>query len=171
MISSSSVEPRRGSILNTLKLFSETKNCRSEAQGVQVLISSKVKSTTWATLFQIKAYNLTREAGHHTNMPRPRTPKEIKQFLGLTGYYRKFVPCFSEISRPLAKLTAKDTSFEWTPQCQFSFEMLKDALMSGHLFSSIPILRSPIQFLQMQANMGGLAYSLKNTHLSSMEKK
>ena len=63
------------------------------------------------------------------NMPRPRTPKEIKQFLGLTGYYRKFVPHFSEISRPLAKLTAKDASFEWTPQCQFSFEMLKDALM------------------------------------------
>ena len=70
-------------------------------------------------------------------MPRPRTPKEIKQFLGLTGYYRKFIPCFSEISRPLAKLTAKDTQFEWTPQCQFSFEMLKDALMSA------PILKYP----------------------------
>ena len=70
-------------------------------------------------------------------MPRPRTPKEIKQFLGLTGYYWKFIPHFSEISRPLAKLTAKDTSFEWTPQCQFSFEMLKDALMSA------PILKYP----------------------------
>ena len=70
-------------------------------------------------------------------MPHPQTPKEIKQFLGLTGYYRKFVPRFSEISRPLAKLTVKDTSFEWTPQCQFSFEMLKDALMSA------PILRYP----------------------------
>ena len=71
------------------------------------------------------------------NMPHPRTPKEIKQFLGLTGYYQKFVPRFSEISRPLAKLTAKDTSFEWTPQCQFLFEMLKDALMSA------PILKYP----------------------------
>ena len=71
------------------------------------------------------------------NMPRPRTPKEIKQFLGLTGYYQKFIPRFSEISRPLAKLTVKDTSFEWTPQCQFSFEMLKDALMSA------PILKYP----------------------------
>ena len=46
-------------------------------------------------------------------------------------------PCFSEISRPLAKLTAKDTQFEWTPQCQFSFEMLKEALMSA------PILKYP----------------------------
>ena len=71
------------------------------------------------------------------NMPHPRTPKKIKQFLGLTGYYRKFILHFSEISRPLAKLTAKDTQFEWTPQCQFSFEMLKDALMSA------PILKYP----------------------------
>ena len=71
------------------------------------------------------------------NMPHPRTTKEIKQFLGLTGYYRKFVPHFSEISRPVVKLTAKDTAFEWTPQCQLSFEMLKDALMSA------PILKYP----------------------------
>ena len=71
------------------------------------------------------------------NMPHPRTPKEIKQFLGLTGYYQKFVPHFSEISRPLAKLTAKDTWFKWTSQCQFSFEILKEALMSA------PILKYP----------------------------
>ena len=70
-------------------------------------------------------------------MPLSRTPKEIKQFLGLTGYYRKFIPHFSEISRPLPKLTAKDMQFEWTSQCQFSFEMLKDALMST------PILKYP----------------------------
>ena len=40
------------------------------------------------------------------NMPKPRLPKEIKQFLGLTGSYRKFVPRFSDISRPLMKLLA-----------------------------------------------------------------
>ena len=42
------------------------------------------------------------------NMPKPRNPKEIKQFLGLCGYYRKFVPCFSDISKPLAKLTGHE---------------------------------------------------------------
>ena len=40
------------------------------------------------------------------NMPKPRSPKEIKQFLGLTGYYRKFVPRFSDISRPLMKIVS-----------------------------------------------------------------
>ena len=39
------------------------------------------------------------------NMPAPRTAKEVKQFLGLIGYYRKFVPRFADISRPLTKLT------------------------------------------------------------------
>ena len=51
------------------------------------------------------------------NVPPPRTPKEIKQFLGLIGYYRKFVPRFADIARPLSALTRKDMLFEWTLQC------------------------------------------------------
>ena len=45
------------------------------------------------------------------NIPKPRNPKEIKQFLGLCGYYRKFVPHFSDISRLLVKLTGHEV--EW----------------------------------------------------------
>ena len=62
------------------------------------------------------------------HMPVPNNTKEIKQFLGLTGYYRKFVPRFADISRPLATLTKKDAKFEWTSACQKSFELLKEAL-------------------------------------------
>ena len=71
------------------------------------------------------------------NMPSPTTPKEIKQFLGLIGYYRKFIPKFSDVARPLTNLTKKDVPFEWTPECQMTFQLLKDLLMAE------PILKYP----------------------------
>ena len=70
-------------------------------------------------------------------MPPPKTPKEVKQFLGLIGYYHKFVPRFSDLAWPLNALTRKDVIFEWTPVCQESFEMLKASLMKE------PILTYP----------------------------
>ena len=70
-------------------------------------------------------------------MPARTTPKEIKQFLGFVGYYRKFIPRFADIARPMTNLTKQDVSFEWTLQCQASFEMLKDALITS------PILKYP----------------------------
>ena len=51
------------------------------------------------------------------NIPVPKDVEEIKQFLGLTGYYRKFVHRFADISRPLTKLTRKEMKFMWTPGC------------------------------------------------------
>ena len=62
------------------------------------------------------------------HMPVLKNVKEIKQFLGLTGYYRKFVPRFADISRPLTTLTKKDKKFEWTPACQKLSDLLKETL-------------------------------------------
>ena len=62
------------------------------------------------------------------HMPVPKNVKEIKQFVGLTGYYTKFVPRFADISIPLTTLTKRDKKFEWTPTCQKSFDLLKETL-------------------------------------------
>ena len=55
------------------------------------------------------------------NMPAPKNTKEVKQFLGLVGYYRKFVPRFVDISRVLRHLTKKDIEFKLTPECKKLF--------------------------------------------------
>ena len=67
----------------------------------------------------------------------PKTPKEVKQFLGLIWYYRKFVPRFLDLARPLNALTRKNMEFEWTQICQESFDLLKASLMTE------PILTYP----------------------------
>ena len=63
-----------------------------------------------------------------TNMPAPENQTEVKQFLGLVGYYHKFIPHFLDISRPLSELMRKDTPFAWMKQCHLAFNMLKDKL-------------------------------------------
>ena len=70
-------------------------------------------------------------------MPAPKNPKEVQQFLGLVGYYRKFVPWFADISRVLTHLKKKDVEFKWTPECENCFQILKDFLQKA------PILKYP----------------------------
>ena len=64
------------------------------------------------------------------NFPVPRNPKEIKSFLGLIGYYHKFIPQFSKISKPLTGLLKKDKPFIWSEEQQTAFETLRDILLS-----------------------------------------
>ena len=71
------------------------------------------------------------------NISVPTTPKEVKQFLGLVGYYRKFIPRFSDISRVLTQLTRKNKIFNWTTECEKCFQLLKEYLQKA------PILRYP----------------------------
>ena len=63
--------------------------------------------------------------------PPCRTLTEVRAFMGLTGYYRRFVKNFSLIVAPLYSLMKKDVEFEWTEKCQEAFEELKDRLMNG----------------------------------------
>ncbi|CAK1600321.1 unnamed protein product [Parnassius mnemosyne] len=71
------------------------------------------------------------------NYPTPTSAKEVKRFLGMAGWYRRFINNFSKISKPLNKLTNKNVRFEWTTEADESFNHLKTALVSA------PILKCP----------------------------
>ena len=102
-------------------------------------------------------------------MPAPRTAKEVKQFLGLIGYYRKFVPRFADISRPLTKLTCHNVVFEWTDQCSKAFNHLRELLME------YPILRypDPKQGYILYTDASGIGWSevLMQEHLDEKGKR
>jgi hypothetical protein len=55
----------------------------------------------------------------------PQNVLDIKSFLGLAGYYRRFIEGFSKIYKPMMELLAKGTTFEWTPRREASFQELK----------------------------------------------
>ncbi|KAK1615455.1 hypothetical protein QYE76_020972 [Lolium multiflorum] len=67
----------------------------------------------------------------------PTTQTEVRAFLGLAGYYRRFVEGFSSIARPMTQLLKKDKKFEWTEKCEESFQQLKLRLTTA------PILIMP----------------------------
>jgi hypothetical protein len=70
----------------------------------------------------------------------PKNVKEIRGFLGMTGYYQRFIEGFSKIAGPMTKLLRKDVQFEWTVKCEQSFQELKTRL------TTTPVL----QYLKME---------------------
>ena len=71
------------------------------------------------------------------NWPVPKNVKEVRSFIGLCSYMRRFIAGFSSVCKPLHLLTQKDHRFEWNEECQVAFETLKTALTTA------PILGFP----------------------------
>ena len=71
------------------------------------------------------------------NFATPKSKKEIKRFLGLSGFYREFIKNFAEIAAPLNNLTRDQVVFQWTAECESAFQTLKRALLSS------PVLAFP----------------------------
>ena len=96
-----------------------------------------------------------------TEFPRPTDLRALHAFLGLTSYYRCFVPCFSTVAYPLYALTRKDVPFKWTTDCEAAFVTLKTMLTRA------PVLAYP-QFgkgflLETDASGVGLGAVLSQT--------
>ncbi|KAL0536139.1 hypothetical protein IC582_025073 [Cucumis melo] len=72
------------------------------------------------------------------NWERPTSAIEVHSFLGLAGYYRRFIEDFSRLALPLTALTRKNAKFEWSEKCEQSFQELKKRLVTA------PILALPI---------------------------
>ncbi|GKA98204.1 putative reverse transcriptase domain-containing protein [Tanacetum coccineum] len=71
------------------------------------------------------------------NWTSPTTPTEVRQFLGLAGYYRRFIEGFSKIAKPLTKLTQKNKKYIWGEEQESAFQLLKQKLCEA------PILALP----------------------------
>ncbi|WVZ57756.1 hypothetical protein U9M48_008101 [Paspalum notatum var. saurae] len=71
------------------------------------------------------------------NWKQPETVTEIRSFLGLAGYYRRFIKDFSKIAKPMTSLTKKNAKFVWGPKCEDGFRELKK------LLTTAPVLAQP----------------------------
>ncbi|GKV13614.1 hypothetical protein SLEP1_g24605 [Rubroshorea leprosula] len=111
-------------VLETLRserLFAKFKKCEFWLDNVAFLGHVVTKDGISVDPQKIKAV---------VNWKRPNSVAEIRSFLGLAGYYRRFVGDFSRIALPMTRLIRKDAKFEWTPECEESFLTLKAKLVT-----------------------------------------
>ena len=92
----------------------------------------------------------------------PRNVQEIRRFLGLCSYYRRFIPRVSKVAQPLYNLTRKDVLFQWNEQCAEAFRQLKNRLTYA------PVLAYPSFekdfVLQTDTSIEGIGGILSQTH-------
>jgi len=98
----------------------------------------------------------------------PRNIREVRAFLGLTNYWRRFIRNYSIISGPLRELLLKDVPFKWTDRQEKAFNELKDRLCSSPILG-YPSVNSPY-ILTTDACDGGLGYILSQTSPTGQRK-
>ena len=101
-------------------------------------------------------------------MPAPKNMTDVRSFLGMVGYYRKFIPSYTELACPLYELEKKDKEWDWSEECQRAFENLKSKLTSAPVLV-MPDFTKPF-ILQTDASYVGVGAVLCQEHNVEGEK-
>ena len=88
------------------------------------------------------------------NFPRPTSVKQVRSFVGLTSYYRRFIPQYAKVAGPLHQLTHSDVPFCWSEECERSFNCLKELLTEAPVLIT-PDFAKPFR-LETDASLAGL---------------
>jgi hypothetical protein len=94
----------------------------------------------------------------------PQNVSDIRSFLGMAGYYRRFIERFSKISKPMTELLAKDNTFEWTPRRETSFQELKKRLTMA-LVLTMPDMEKPLSIYCDASDQGLGCVSMQDGHV------
>jgi hypothetical protein len=89
----------------------------------------------------------------------PTTVHQVRSFLGLAGYYRRFILDFSKIVKPITGLLKNDTKFDWSSKCNEAFEQLKVLLTIAPVLAQ-PDIEKPFD-VYCDASGSGIGYVLK----------
>jgi hypothetical protein len=116
------------SILRKHQLFAKFKKCEFWLDNVAFLGHVVTKEGIAVDPGKVEAV---------VNWVRPSNAHEVRSFLGLAGYYRRFVDGFSRLAAPLTRLTRKNEKFQWSEECEQSFQELKQRLVTA------PVLTLP----------------------------
>jgi hypothetical protein len=94
----------------------------------------------------------------------PTRVDDIQSFLGLAGYYRRFIKGFLKISKPMTKLLKKDKKFEWTPTCEASFQELKKQLTTAPILV-MPDMEKPFSIYYNTSGQGLGCVLMQDGHM------
>ena len=95
-----------------------------------------------------------------TNLALPKDVDEPHHFLGLTGFYRKSIPLYTDRTKPLNNLLQKDTKLQWSTQCKAAFDHLKNALCKKPIIHH-PNINMPYTLFKDASNHAFLAFSIR----------
>ncbi|GKA31268.1 putative reverse transcriptase domain-containing protein [Tanacetum coccineum] len=160
--------------IDDILIYSKTKGEHSEHLKIildllkkEKLYAKFSKCDFWLESVQFLGHVINREGVHVDpakieavkNWPVPKSPTEVRQFMGLAGYYRRFIEGFSLIAKPLTKLTQKNKRFEWGADEDEAFQKLKQ--IYNHVGKKSTLLHD--------LELGAVVFALGLEDITSME--